>query len=178
MGEFPSGQRGQTVNLLAVLSVVRIHLPPPRSAVVHDTMGYRTFLFFCRRSPYIKRFSEYGGAKVLNARIFLFYRRCAADFCFAPPNEENQIVDRFIKRLQRKIKLFLDIYLLRFSSSPGRVNVPADFDTIEKAFSGVKTAEKSIKQGLSRSNADFESPCLLYSVIDFCRSKVRRHREV
>ena len=45
MGEFPSGQRGQTVNLLAVLSVVRIHLPPPRSAVVHDTMGYRTFYF-------------------------------------------------------------------------------------------------------------------------------------
>ena len=82
---------------------------PPRSAVVHDTMGYRTFLFFCRRSPYIKRFSEYGGAKVLNARIFLFYRRCAADFCFAPPNEKNQIVDRFIKRLQRKIKFFLDI---------------------------------------------------------------------
>ena len=27
--------------------------------------------------------------------------------------------------------------------SPGRVNVPADFDTIEKAFSGVKTAEKA-----------------------------------
>lgn len=24
-------------------------------------------------------------------------------------------------------------------------NVPADFDTIEKAFSGVKTAEKGIK---------------------------------
>ena len=28
MGEFPSGQRGQTVNLLATLSVVRIHFPP------------------------------------------------------------------------------------------------------------------------------------------------------
>ena len=27
-GEFPSGQRGQTVNLLAPPSVVRIHLPP------------------------------------------------------------------------------------------------------------------------------------------------------
>ena len=27
-GEFPSGQRGQTVNLLALPSVVRIHLPP------------------------------------------------------------------------------------------------------------------------------------------------------
>ena len=29
MGEFPSGQRGQTVNLLLIASVVRIHLPPP-----------------------------------------------------------------------------------------------------------------------------------------------------
>ena len=29
LGEFPSGQRGQTVNLLATPSVVRIHLPPP-----------------------------------------------------------------------------------------------------------------------------------------------------
>ena len=28
MGEFPSGQRGQTVNLLAMPSVVRIHFPP------------------------------------------------------------------------------------------------------------------------------------------------------
>ena len=26
---FPSGQRGQTVNLLSVTSMVRIHLPPP-----------------------------------------------------------------------------------------------------------------------------------------------------
>ena len=29
MGDFPSGQRGQTVNLLALPSVVRIHHPPP-----------------------------------------------------------------------------------------------------------------------------------------------------
>ena len=28
--DFPSGQRGQTVNLLALLSVVRIHHPPPK----------------------------------------------------------------------------------------------------------------------------------------------------
>ena len=28
MGRFPSGQRGQTVNLLATLSMVRIHLCP------------------------------------------------------------------------------------------------------------------------------------------------------
>ena len=33
MGEFPSGQRGQTVNLLSVTSVVRIHLPPPRKSL-------------------------------------------------------------------------------------------------------------------------------------------------
>ena len=26
-------------------------------------MGYRIFLFFCRRSPYIKQFSEYGVQK-------------------------------------------------------------------------------------------------------------------
>ena len=29
MGEFPSGQRGQTVNLLRFAPVVRIHLLPP-----------------------------------------------------------------------------------------------------------------------------------------------------
>ena len=29
MGEFPSGQRGQTVNLLLIASVVRIHPLPP-----------------------------------------------------------------------------------------------------------------------------------------------------
>ena len=60
----------------------------------------------------------------------------------------------------------------------GWIYVPTDFDTIEKAFSGVKTAEKGIKQGLSRSITDSESPFSLYSVVDFCRSKVRRHRGV
>ena len=29
MGEFPSGQRGQTVNLLRIASMVRIRPPPP-----------------------------------------------------------------------------------------------------------------------------------------------------
>ena len=33
MGEFPSGQRGQTVNLLRFASVVRIHLLPPKNRV-------------------------------------------------------------------------------------------------------------------------------------------------
>ena len=48
----------------------------------------------------------------------------------------------------------------------------ADFDTIEKAFSGVKTVEKGIKQGLSRSNTDFESPFPIYSFTDFLRFKL------
>ena len=30
-GDFPSGQRGQTVNLLSLTSVVRIHHPPPKN---------------------------------------------------------------------------------------------------------------------------------------------------
>ena len=35
MEEFPSGQRGQTVNLLRLASVVRIHPPPPRQSKRH-----------------------------------------------------------------------------------------------------------------------------------------------
>ena len=31
MGEFPSGQRGQTVNLLRIASMVRIRPPPPEN---------------------------------------------------------------------------------------------------------------------------------------------------
>ena len=41
---FPSGQRGQTVNLLARLSMVRIHLPPPSFAIKHLKRG----AFFCK----------------------------------------------------------------------------------------------------------------------------------
>ena len=37
MGEFPSGQRGQTVNLLLSASVVRIHPLPPEKSINLDT---------------------------------------------------------------------------------------------------------------------------------------------
>ena len=37
MGEFPSGQRGQTVNLLAMPTVVRIHPPPPSNSPTLST---------------------------------------------------------------------------------------------------------------------------------------------
>ena len=48
---FPSGQRGQTVNLLAQLSMVRIHLPPPftYSTVCKDG-------FFVLKLPDLRRF--------------------------------------------------------------------------------------------------------------------------
>ena len=102
------GGIGIRARLRGVWATVRVQVPStaPTSAVVHDTMGYP--LFFCRRSPYIKRFSEYGGAKVLNARIFLFYRRCTADFCFAPPYEKNQKVEGNIKRFLRIHSVFAE----------------------------------------------------------------------
>ena len=43
MGEFPSGQRGQTVNLLSLTSVVRIHLPPPK--LPHTSAGALLFRY-------------------------------------------------------------------------------------------------------------------------------------
>ena len=39
MGEFPSGQRGQTVNLLRFASMVRIRPPPPKIADFRQKIG-------------------------------------------------------------------------------------------------------------------------------------------
>ena len=48
MGEFPSGQRGQTVNLLSMTSVVRIHLPPPKRLIFSEYQAFlQLFLLFC-----------------------------------------------------------------------------------------------------------------------------------
>ena len=48
MGEFPSGQRGQTVNLLSLTSVVRIHLPPPTKK---PNLSTRQIRLFCLSKP-------------------------------------------------------------------------------------------------------------------------------
>ena len=40
MGEFQSGQMGQTVNLLAMPSVVRIHLPPPNKRGIRMDVSF------------------------------------------------------------------------------------------------------------------------------------------
>ncbi len=48
MGEFPSGQRGQTVNLLSLTSVVRIHLPPPDGVDTLDVHSiFSVFMRVC-----------------------------------------------------------------------------------------------------------------------------------
>ena len=52
MGEFPSGQRGQTVNLLRHASVVRIHLLPPRQGI---PCGIPCFLFKPNGRRWIRR---------------------------------------------------------------------------------------------------------------------------
>ena len=51
MGEFPSGQRGQTVNLLATPSMVRIHPLPPKK---RDTLQGVSFLLMCWVKPMVK----------------------------------------------------------------------------------------------------------------------------
>ena len=45
MGEFQSGQMGQTVNLLAMPSVVRIHLPPPKQPEQIVQVVYLIWMF-------------------------------------------------------------------------------------------------------------------------------------
>ena len=58
MEEFPSGQRGQTVNLLRLASVVRIHPPPPNKVDSFDTTGIETVnLFLFAKMPVLPGFS-------------------------------------------------------------------------------------------------------------------------
>ncbi len=57
MGEFPSGQRGQTVNLLSLTSMVRIHLPPPKNdlhlQVVFLSIASQWYIIDARSAAYI-----------------------------------------------------------------------------------------------------------------------------
>ena len=52
------------------------------------------------------------------------------------------------------------------TGGPGRLYVPAVLDTKKKPFSGTETPNKGIKQGLSRSIADFGSTCSLGWIAD------------
>ena len=85
-----------------------------RSTVVHDTMGYRAFLFFCRRSPYIKRFSEHGGCPISRCCIcpvrsycvslsfvILVFRVCTLSICPRRPESRESIRRRCAAPLHR-----------------------------------------------------------------------------
>ena len=56
MGEFPRGQRGQTVNLLALPSVVRIHLLPPKNST---SFSLSNFFIHCESNGISSRPSVY-----------------------------------------------------------------------------------------------------------------------
>ena len=60
MGGFPSGQRGQTVNLLQIASVVRIHLRP--LSFVRWTLCLAGKTYKCRRGGTGRR----AGLKILS----------------------------------------------------------------------------------------------------------------
>ena len=64
MGEFPSGQRGQTVNLLRFASMVRIRPPPPQKTTILLDSG-----FLCCRGYRIRK------AALRNSPVDCFNRR-------------------------------------------------------------------------------------------------------
>ena len=75
--DFPSGQRGQTVNLLALLSVVRIHHPPPTIYKVKcgcGGIGRRTRLRIWRlrrggSTPFIRTIILRGNSSVVERNL-------------------------------------------------------------------------------------------------------------
>ena len=70
MGEFPSGQRGQTVNLLSVTSVVRIHLPPPKGPISY---GCRTFLHHFAVFAFLGKYVlPYNQLPVVGPKVFVY----------------------------------------------------------------------------------------------------------
>ena len=107
MGEFPSGQRGQTVNLLLIASVVRIHLPPPAKSTIqadgafcwyrYSWMGIRTHLnTICRW--HIARRRLDGG----DTSIFAFGKN-ANRIHLPPPNKH--------RNFDTKITVLILVYL-------------------------------------------------------------------
>ena len=85
MGEFPSGQRGQTVNLLSVTSVVRIHLPPPK--IPNIRLDGRDFLIL-GEGGFERRLQHAGGTL---QPPWLFPQKKRVSLCAAgnPKSEEG-----------------------------------------------------------------------------------------
>ena len=82
VGEFPSGQRGQTVNLLSLTSVVRIHLPPPAKRALCNAQGS-----FCNEA------FPYGNIKQPSAMKTHALMKCAYGTI------RNALLHKFAKRI-------------------------------------------------------------------------------
>ncbi len=81
MGEFPSGQRGQTVNLLRIASMVRIRPPPQKKALAIASA------FF----SYIRLAASYIG--------------CASYICFASDIGLRPVLEANIISLKRQVSI-------------------------------------------------------------------------
>jgi uncharacterized protein YgbK (DUF1537 family) len=103
MGEYPSGQRGQTVNLLAQLSMVRIRPPPPKAPAV-----CRCLIFKCIGHGLL---TENHKDKKISGKGVIMEKRCASILNEFSPVDENQInaqLDEMLEKLKRKIVVLDD----------------------------------------------------------------------
>ena len=91
---FPSGQRGQTVNLLAPLSMVRIHLPPPfLSSKRQQSLPFFTiYASNSRQTGYFKSNQSFGSRPWEGAKG----KEIA---------EQLQISESMVKKLKREYEL-------------------------------------------------------------------------
>lgn len=64
-----------------------------------------------------------------------------------------------------RINFYIIIYKIFVFCIIRGIYVPTVLDTKKKPLSGTEIPKKGIKQGLSRSIADFGSPYLLYGIV-------------
>ena len=116
MGEFPSGQRGQTVNLLSVTSVVRIHLPPPKSPISY---GYRTFLHHFAVFAFLGKYAlPYNQLPVVGPKVFVYlfwqFVSSRGSSPFDPHHDPHNEMRRNIQRAPERTTLSGALWALLF----------------------------------------------------------------
>ena len=89
-GDFPSGQRGQTVNLLSLTSVVRIHHPPPTKNALLSTKTKVRFLNEAR----LRRMKNEAGLRLMKCalRHMRMHGRDSLHVCEANASWQRQLV--------------------------------------------------------------------------------------
>ena len=71
MGEFPSGQRGQTVNLLRLASMVRIHPLPPKNDLLRQVVFS---LKYCKRNSAVIYWSSENRRPIRKGAVYVCIR--------------------------------------------------------------------------------------------------------